>query len=258
MIEVVHQLNSVARRVGSRELPAGQARTVVLSRSYAAPIEDVWDACTNPERIPRWFLPVSGDLRLGGRFQLEGNAGGTVERCEAPNGFTATWEFGGEVSWIELRLVSLAPNQTKLELEHIAHVDDSRWADHWVGHWQDALAENPNILNPTLNNSGPFRWWIHEALLDNKPMDLFATELIRLRGSAQAGGPAGFGVASQNDVPLADKSIMLASAFMGVTMRCARCHDAPAHRSTQKELFQIAALLKMETITVPKTIRDQV
>ena len=33
-----------------------------------AAIDDVWDACTNPERIPRWFLPVSGDLRLGGRY----------------------------------------------------------------------------------------------------------------------------------------------------------------------------------------------
>src|SRR6185312_17308613 len=49
---------------------------------------------------------------------------------------------------------------------------DARWADHWVGYWQDVLAENPNILNPTLNNSGPFRWWIHEALADNKPIDM--------------------------------------------------------------------------------------
>lgn len=132
-------------------------------------------------------------------------------------------------------------------------LDDPRWADHWVGYWQDALAENPNILNPTLNNSGPFRWWIHEALLDNKPMDLFVTELIRMRGSAHLGGPAGFGIASQNDVPLADKGIILASAFLGVPMKCARCHDAPAHKSTQKELFQIAASLKMEPIVVPKT-----
>ena len=39
------------------------------------------------------------------------------------------------------------------------------WADNWVGYWQDVLAENPNIVNPTLNNTGPFRWWIYEALL---------------------------------------------------------------------------------------------
>src|SRR5204863_6517340 len=79
---------------------------------------------------------------------------------------------------------------------------DPRWADHWMGYWQDVLAENPNILNPTLNNTGPFRWWIYESLLDNKPMDRFATELILMEGSLRFGGAAGFSMASQNDVPM--------------------------------------------------------
>ena len=60
---------------------------------------------------------------------------------------------------------------------------DSRWADHWVGYWQDVLAENPGILKPKLNNTGPFRWWIHESFLDNKPMDQFVTELVLMQGS---------------------------------------------------------------------------
>jgi hypothetical protein len=93
----------------------------------------VWDACTNPERIPRWFLPVSGDLRLGGRFQLEGNAGGTIEQCQAPTSLTATWEIGGEVSRIELRLSPVEDGRTLLELEHIARVDDDRWAQFGPG-----------------------------------------------------------------------------------------------------------------------------
>ena len=64
----------------------------------------MWDACTNPERIPRWFLPVTGDLKVGGRYQLEGNAAGDDRTMRPAHGFDATWEFGGEVSWIELRL----------------------------------------------------------------------------------------------------------------------------------------------------------
>ena len=36
---------------------------------------------------------------------------------------------------------------------------DDRWADHWVSYWQDVLAENPRLVKPTLNNTGPFRWW---------------------------------------------------------------------------------------------------
>jgi hypothetical protein len=130
---------------------------------------------------------------------------------------------------------------------------DPRWADHWVGYWQDVLAENPNILNPTLNNSGPFRWWIYESFLDNKPLDLFVTELIRQQGSVRFGGPAGFAVASQNDAPLAEKGMIVASAFLGTQMKCARCHDAPAHRSTQQDLFQLAALLGDQVQKLPAT-----
>jgi len=130
---------------------------------------------------------------------------------------------------------------------------DPRWADHWMGYWQDVLAENPNILNPTLNNTGPFRWWIYESLLDNKPMDLFVTELVRQNGSVRFGGPAGFGVASQNDAPMAAKGTIISTAFLGVEMKCARCHDAPNHKSTQKELFQLAAMLGGKTIKLPAT-----
>ncbi|MFF0655587.1 SRPBCC domain-containing protein [Micromonospora tulbaghiae] len=114
MIDVTGQISAVERRIGARTLPAGQARVLTIAQTYDAPVADVFDACTNPERIPRWFLPVSGDLSLGGRYQLEGNAGGTVERCDPPHGFAATWEFGGEVSWIEVRLREAGAGRTRL------------------------------------------------------------------------------------------------------------------------------------------------
>lgn len=130
---------------------------------------------------------------------------------------------------------------------------DDRWADHWTSYWQDVLAENPNILKPKLNNSGPFRFWIHDALLLNKPMDRFVTELIRMQGSSHAGGPAGFGLATENDVPMAEKAHVLASAFLSVDMKCARCHDAPYHPWTQQDLFQIGAMLNRKPIKVPES-----
>jgi uncharacterized protein YndB with AHSA1/START domain len=133
MIDVTQQINAVRRQVGTRVLEAGEARTVTVSQSYNAPIEDVWDACTNPERIPRWFLPISGDLRVGGRYQLEGNASGTIERCDPPSGFAATWEYGEQVSWIEVRLTADPEGRTRLALEHIAHVDDGQWAEFGPG-----------------------------------------------------------------------------------------------------------------------------
>jgi uncharacterized protein YndB with AHSA1/START domain len=133
MIEVRHQISAVRRLVGSRVVAAGEARVMTISQSYDTSIDDLWEACTKPERIARWFLPVSGDLRLGGRFQIEGNASGTIERCDPPKSFGATWEFGGEISWIEVRLSPEAGGWTRLELEHTAHVDDERWAEFGPG-----------------------------------------------------------------------------------------------------------------------------
>jgi uncharacterized protein YndB with AHSA1/START domain len=126
MIDVTHQINAVRRNVGARTLEAGEARVVTISQAYDTGASDLWDACTNIERIPRWFLPITGDLRVGGRYQLEGNANGTILTCDPPREFTATWECGGDVSWIELRVISEGSDRSRFELDHIAHVDD-RW-----------------------------------------------------------------------------------------------------------------------------------
>jgi hypothetical protein len=84
-------------------------------------------------------------------------------------------------------------------------------------------------------------------------MDLFVTELLRMQGSERFGGPAGFGTASGNDVPMAAKGTIVSTAFLGVEMKCARCHDAPAHQSSQQDLFELAALLETKSIDVPTT-----
>ena len=133
MIDVTEQISAVRRQVGSRVLEAGEARVVTITRDYPAELADVWDACTSAERIPRWFLPVTGELKEGGGYQLQGNAGGTITRCDPPHGFDATWEFGGEVSWIELRLSDAGGGRTRFQLDHIAHVDDERWAQFGPG-----------------------------------------------------------------------------------------------------------------------------
>lgn len=130
MIDVSHHVNAVERRLGTRVLEAGEARTSVVSRVFPGSLEEVWDAVTTAERIPRWFLPVTGDLRLGGRYQLEGNAGGEITACDPPTGFDATWEYGEMVSWIEVRLQPEGDDRTRLTLEHVAHVDDDMWSQY--------------------------------------------------------------------------------------------------------------------------------
>jgi uncharacterized protein YndB with AHSA1/START domain len=132
-VDVDHQISAVERVIGERVLEAGTARVMTATQVYDATVEELWDACTSAERIPRWFMPISGDLRLGGRYQLQGNAGGTIERCDPPRAFAATWEYGSEVSWIEVRFEPEGDGRARFVLEHVAHVDDERWLQYGPG-----------------------------------------------------------------------------------------------------------------------------
>ena len=127
------------------------------------------------------------------------------------------------------------------------------WADHWVSYWQDVLAENPGILKPDLNNTGPFRWWLHQSFEDNLPFDRLAAELVLMEGSSLQGGPAGFAQATLNDAPMAAKAHVVAQAFLAENLACARCHDAPQHPFRQQDLFGIAAMLSGKAVTIPET-----
>jgi hypothetical protein len=129
MSDIVDEINEIHREVGSRPVNDRETPTVLLRRAYDAPVEDVWNACTDPERIGRWFLPVSGDLKPGGHFRLEGNASGEILRCEPPRLLKVSWLFGEDpdFSEVEVRLTARGEEQTVLELEHVADVSPEIW-----------------------------------------------------------------------------------------------------------------------------------
>lgn len=123
MIDIASQLNAIHRQVEQQPATdgAGERVSVLLRRSYDTPIQDVWDAVTQPDRIKRWLMPISGELRVGGTFQLEGNAGGQILTCEPPRLLRAT--FGDPNSIVELRLTPQGDSDTTLELEHTVPIE---------------------------------------------------------------------------------------------------------------------------------------
>ena len=128
-MDVLAQIDAVTRSLETLDLDGHRSRVQRLAQEYPSPIEDVWEAMTTAQRIPRWFLPVTGDLRLGGHYQLEGNAGGEILECVPPAGGSAhyriSWAFGGGAdTWVTIRLTSLAAERTRVELEHLARVAD--------------------------------------------------------------------------------------------------------------------------------------
>ena len=150
-------------------------------------------------------------------------------------------------------LADTDPNKRTKWIDQL--LNDERGADHAMSEWLDVLAENPTLINASLNSTGPFRWFLYEALRDHKALDRLVTELLMMRGDAAHGGSAGFAQAAENDAPFAAKGHIVAASFLGIELQCARCHDSPYHSTTQRDLFSLAAMLERKAVTVPKTSR---
>jgi len=129
MIGPSHAIGAEFREVADRERDGRPVKVVVAARTYDTDVDDLWDAVTNAERLPRWFSPVTGDLKLGGRYQVQGNAGGTILRCEPPKLLDITWEFGGAISWVVLHITPDGRG-ARLTLEHAFGAADLD-GDHW-------------------------------------------------------------------------------------------------------------------------------
>ncbi len=126
MKDVLDELAAARRTMGAATLPAGDAYTIELRRCYDAPVEDVWNAITDPERLGRWLKPVTGNLRLGGSFELDGGEHGEILRCDPPQRLRVSWLFGPEAdewpgtSELEVLLSPSPAGGTEFELVHAA------------------------------------------------------------------------------------------------------------------------------------------
>ncbi len=96
-------INATTRTVKTHEREGKPVADISLSRTFETSIEDLWDAVTNPDRLPGWFTNVTGDLQLNGRYQVQDNASGTITECEPQSHVALTWEIWGDTSWVDLR-----------------------------------------------------------------------------------------------------------------------------------------------------------
>lgn len=126
-IDWMKQIGAGTRSVRSAERDGKAVEVIAVMRTFATTPDDLWSCITDAERLARWFGPVSGELRLGGRYKM-GKIGGSVTHCEPPKVLAITWEHWGDVSWVEVRLTPESAERTRLELEHTMLTGD---------HWQE-------------------------------------------------------------------------------------------------------------------------
>jgi uncharacterized protein YndB with AHSA1/START domain len=98
------------RPTGTVELRDGR-HVLVQTREFRAPIEDVWAAVTEPDRLARWIGSWTGDPESGSvRFQMlfEGDHPGetmTIRVCEPPHRLHVTSQAGDDVWLLNVDLV---------------------------------------------------------------------------------------------------------------------------------------------------------
>ena len=124
---------SIAHSLTSGSKDERETRSVTLSREFSVPVAELWSAITTADRIGKWMTAVSGDLRLGGRYQLEGNAGGSVTACEPERSFEITWEYAGAVGWVSVAVEEVTDSRSRLTLTHTDHVYEEFWNQYGPG-----------------------------------------------------------------------------------------------------------------------------
>ena len=89
---------SFMRTIGTMRALDERRGAIHVEDAYDTDIEDLWEACTKPERLARWIAEVSGELRVDGIFHASFTSSwsgpGRVDVCEPPRHLLLTMEAG--------------------------------------------------------------------------------------------------------------------------------------------------------------------
>ena len=135
---------------------------------YDTDIDDLWDACTTPERLARWIAEVSGDLRVGGTihacFTSTWTGPGRVERCEKPHHLLLTMEPGTEDEAQLEAWLTAEGSRTRLVVEERGLPVDKLYfhGAGWQAHLEDlgrSLAEDGPAHADRWSDQAPAPGW---------------------------------------------------------------------------------------------------
>jgi hypothetical protein len=110
------------------------------------------------------------------------------------------------------------------------------FADFWALKWADLLRIEEKVLD--VRGTRVFHGWVRRAILDDRPLDAFARELIAGRGSSYSDPPSNYYRALREPYARAEAT---AQVFLGVRIQCAKCHNHPFDRWTQDDYHRFAS-----------------
>jgi hypothetical protein len=117
------------------------------------------------------------------------------------------------------------------------------FVDYWAYKWSDLLLVSSKNLQS--NAMWAYYNWIRDSVAANKPWDQMARDVLTASGNTLSNGAANYYVLHKNPVDVTEN---VALTFMGFSITCARCHNHPLERWTQKDYYQMANLFSRVAI----------
>ncbi len=136
---------------------------------------------------------------------------------------------------VEEFLADRAPDKRAKLIERL--LDRDEYADYWAYQWSDLLLVSSRKIGA--NAMWSFYHWIRDSVKSNKPWDGFAREIFTSSGSSRQNGALNYFVLHKDTVELSEN---VTQAFLGQRLTCARCHNHPLEKWTQRQYYQFANL----------------
>ncbi|GAA4721002.1 hypothetical protein GCM10025782_18220 [Pedococcus ginsenosidimutans] len=154
--------------IGTMRALDGTRGAVRVEDVYDTGIEDLWQACTSPDRLARWIAEVEGDLREGGTvravFTSTWSGPAVIEVCEAPHHLLLTTEPGtDDESQVEAWLTAEG-DRTRLVVEERGLPVDGLhfYGAGWQAHLEDlgrSLADEGPVHEDGWSSAAPAAAW---------------------------------------------------------------------------------------------------
>lgn len=132
-------------------------------------------------------------------------------------------------------LADARPDKRARLIEQILAKEE--FTDYWAYKWSDLMLVTARKLGPVGMRS--FYNWIRESVSQNKGWNQFANEILTSSGSTRQNGALNYFVLHKDPIDLTEN---VTQAFLGQRLTCARCHNHPLEKWTQKQYFQMANL----------------
>lgn len=116
-------------------------------------------------------------------------------------------------------------------------LERDEFVDYWAYKWSDLmLVSSRKLRQPSM---WAFYSWIRDGVKADKPWDQFARDIFTGTGSTKDNGALNYFVLHKD---VSDLTENVTQAFLGQRLTCARCHNHPLEKWTQKQYFQFANL----------------